>query len=120
MARQPRAEVEEDGTDASQARLGVETGTFAGNFTIYPDERTVELRVLVDRSLVEAFAQGGRACVTKRIYPAPDAVANGALQTSLLNLASAPVLVEKAEAFVMGSGKGPSAEALRREMRSSS
>eukprot|EP00322_Chrysochromulina_rotalis_P016858 CAMPEP_0115886626 /NCGR_PEP_ID=MMETSP0287-20121206/31315_1 /TAXON_ID=412157 /ORGANISM="Chrysochromulina rotalis, Strain UIO044" /LENGTH=221 /DNA_ID=CAMNT_0003343137 /DNA_START=18 /DNA_END=683 /DNA_ORIENTATION=+ len=41
-----------------------------GAFTIHPDELHLELRVLYDRSIVEAFAHGGRAAASKRVYPA--------------------------------------------------
>jgi hypothetical protein len=45
-------------------------------FALAADETTVSLRVVIDRSIVEAFAQGGRAVVTATAY-AP-ATANGA------------------------------------------
>lgn len=38
-------------------------------FDIAPGETQIELRVLIDRSIVEVFAMGGRAVVTKRVYP---------------------------------------------------
>ena len=40
-------------------------------FTVYADERVVALRVLVDVSVIEAFAQGGRAVATKRACVTP-------------------------------------------------
>ncbi|KAL2901783.1 Acid beta-fructofuranosidase 2 vacuolar [Bienertia sinuspersici] len=30
---------------------------------------TLSMRILVDHSIVEAFAQGGRSCITSRVYP---------------------------------------------------
>ncbi|EYU24751.1 hypothetical protein MIMGU_mgv1a0026271mg, partial [Erythranthe guttata] len=29
----------------------------------------LSMRILVDHSIVESFAQGGRTCITSRIYP---------------------------------------------------
>ena len=69
------------------------------------------------RSVVEAFAQGGRACVSKRVYPDPQAVARGEVQTRLLNLGSAPAHFEEAAAFVMRKARGHGADALRRAAR---
>lgn len=37
-------------------------------FPLGKDEQTLRLRVLLDRSIVEAFAQGGRAVVTATVY----------------------------------------------------
>ena len=39
-----------------------------------PSESTVDLRVLIDRSIVEVFAAGGRAVATARDYPMEDDV----------------------------------------------
>ncbi|XP_064965529.1 beta-fructofuranosidase 1-like [Musa acuminata AAA Group] len=33
------------------------------------DGETFSLRILVDHSIVESFAQGGRTCITSRVYP---------------------------------------------------
>eukprot|EP01050_Picozoa_sp_SAG11_P011698 SAG11_NODE_1256_length_5374_cov_5.627627_7_plen_108_part_00 len=39
-----------------------------------PSDENVTLRMFVDHSVVEAYAQGGRAVVTQRGYPTGDAV----------------------------------------------
>ena len=36
---------------------------------ILPTDTTLDLHVFVDRSIIEAFGQGGRAAVTARVYP---------------------------------------------------
>jgi beta-fructofuranosidase len=66
-------------TGGMQAHLtaGHTQSASAGPFTLGPAERLVQLRVLVDRSIVEAFAQGGRALLTKRVYPALGVGAEG-------------------------------------------
>ncbi|XP_042469784.1 beta-fructofuranosidase 1-like [Zingiber officinale] len=33
------------------------------------DAETLTLRIVVDHSIVESFAQGGRTCITSRVYP---------------------------------------------------
>ncbi|XP_042378263.1 beta-fructofuranosidase 1-like [Zingiber officinale] len=33
------------------------------------DGETLSLRIMVDHSIVESFAQGGRRCITSRVYP---------------------------------------------------
>ena len=67
----------------------------ASPFAISSNE--ISLRVLVDRSVVEAFAAGGRAVVTRRIYP-------GVKQDQLFALnsgESGEVLLAGLEAFVL-------------------
>ena len=46
-------------------------GPINATFELLPQETEVDLRVLVDRSIVEAFAANGRAALTVRDFPAP-------------------------------------------------
>lgn len=48
---------------------GYGTFPYAGLVRLLPGEDTVHLSVFVDRSIVEAFAMGGRATLTGRVYP---------------------------------------------------
>ncbi|CAD6341664.1 unnamed protein product [Miscanthus lutarioriparius] len=43
---------------------------------VLEDETTLSLRVLVDHSIVESFAQGGRSTATSRVYPTEAIYAN--------------------------------------------
>ena len=43
--------------------------SFAGTVRVRPGETTLELRVLVDKSIVEGFGAVGRGAVTGRVYP---------------------------------------------------
>lgn len=43
---------------------------------VLEDEATLSLRVLVDHSIVESFAQGGRSTATSRVYPTEAIYAN--------------------------------------------
>lgn len=47
--------------------------TFAGRHAarLAPADGVVDLRILVDRSVVEVFAGGGRAAITDRVFPQP-------------------------------------------------
>lgn len=40
-----------------------------GNFVPVLEGEKLSMRVIVDHSIVESFAQGGRTCITSRIYP---------------------------------------------------
>ncbi|KAG9452407.1 hypothetical protein H6P81_005311 [Aristolochia fimbriata] len=50
------------------------------------DGEKFAVRVLVDHSIVEAFAQGGRTCITSRVYPTK--AINGAARVFLFNNAT--------------------------------
>ncbi|KAH7366513.1 hypothetical protein KP509_18G082000 [Ceratopteris richardii] len=56
----------------------VDNGTYGGLVTVLQDEDELMLRILVDHSIVETFAQGGRTVITTRSYPtiALDRLAN--------------------------------------------
>uniref|UniRef100_A0ACD5UU21 Uncharacterized protein n=2 Tax=Avena sativa TaxID=4498 RepID=A0ACD5UU21_AVESA len=40
-----------------------------GSFVPVLDGEDLSVRILVDHSIVESFAQGGRTCITSRVYP---------------------------------------------------
>ena len=95
------------GIQAACANLTV--GSHHGPF-ILPFGTPLELRILVDGSVVEAFAAGGRAAVTARVYPATDAP----LTTALFNHGSAAIKVSSFEAYVMMDAHGPTLSELLR------
>ena len=95
------------GIQAACANLIV--GSHHGPF-ILPFGTPLELRILVDGSVVEAFAAGGRAAVTARVYPARDAP----LTTALFNHGSAAIKVSSFEAYVMMDAHGPTLSELLR------
>ena len=59
-----------------------------GQSVIGPSSSSVDLRVIVDRSAVEAYSAGGRGVATKRTYPTADM--RGA---SLINAGSVDVTI---------------------------
>ena len=65
------AEVYIDRTKSGEAEFHE---TFAGKHSarLDPVNGMVELRILVDRSVVELFAEGGRVTITDRVFPRPD------------------------------------------------
>ena len=63
-------------------------------------QRPLHVRVLVDRSIVEAFIGGGRVVATARDYPAAEEVA--ARVSTLAQ--SASLVVTQAAAWSMGCG----------------
>jgi sucrose-6-phosphate hydrolase SacC (GH32 family) len=67
------------------------------SFPILSGERTLEVRVLVDRSIAEFFVAQGRAVVTRRAYPLPG-------EDGIELAADAAVVVEKATVYEMGCG----------------
>ena len=78
--------------DAALAEAGVQTATVGSavkdanglgngqkqlNFAIKANDPNVTLRVFVDHSVLETYAQGGRGVVTDRMYPTDDALGAG-------------------------------------------
>ncbi len=61
------------GIDRERSSLNARTDrhTQEGDLQLAPDE-PLELRVFLDRSVIEIFANGGRACLTSRVYPSRD------------------------------------------------
>ncbi|CAL5187622.1 unnamed protein product [Lathyrus oleraceus] len=57
-------------SDQSRSSLAtdVEKKIFGSFVPVLQDEK-LSLRILVDHSIIESFAQGGRTCVTSRVYP---------------------------------------------------
>ena len=76
-------------------------------YRLYADEEELSLRVLLDVSVLEVFAQGGRAVATKRAYLPAGAVV-------LYNHGADAVQVVSAEAYEMRAAEPVGVEALRR------
>ena len=69
-------------------------------FDVLPDETSLDLRVLIDRSVVEVFVMGGRATQISHDYPA-EGDGSG---FHLLNWGQAPVTVSNLSIASMGCG----------------
>ncbi|MCO5598501.1 hypothetical protein L7F22_052598 [Adiantum nelumboides] len=57
--------------DQSRSTLAseVDIATYGNIVPVLESETSLSLRVIVDHSIVETFAQGGRTCITSRVYP---------------------------------------------------
>lgn len=65
------------------------------------DEKTISVRALVDHSIVESFAQGGRTCITSRVYPT--VAIDGSAKLFLFNNATTSVTVKSLNVWQMQS-----------------
>nr|QFG01662.1 vacuolar invertase [Hemerocallis hybrid cultivar] len=70
------------------------------------DGETLALRVLVDHSIVESFAQGGRASATSRVYPT-EAIYNAARVFFFNNATNATVTASVLKIWEMNSTDSP-------------
>ncbi|XP_008778382.2 beta-fructofuranosidase 1-like [Phoenix dactylifera] len=66
------------------------------------DGETLSVRILVDHSIVESFAQGGRTCITSRVYPT-EAIYNAAKVFLFNNATGASVTVKSLTIWKMDS-----------------
>ncbi|KAG0626275.1 hypothetical protein M758_2G115900 [Ceratodon purpureus] len=83
--------------------LMVDKTTYGSYVRLYEDDKFLKLRLLVDHSVVETFAQGGRTVITSRVYP-QDAQGKNA-HVFLFNNGTEPVTVDTVEAWNMGTVK---------------
>lgn len=81
-------------------------GPHHGKFPL-PKSTVLELRVIVDHSVVEAFAASGRAVITRRVYPGPTATAS-----YVVNSGSGPVTLSSLEAYEVNSPTTPTVTEL--------
>ncbi|KAJ3672633.1 hypothetical protein LUZ60_007354 [Juncus effusus] len=66
------------------------------------DGETLTVRILVDHSIVESFAQGGRACITSRVYPT-ETINSGAGVYLFNNATAGPITVKSVKIWEMSS-----------------
>merc|ERR1712151_120514 len=70
----------------------------AKSFPILPGETSLDVRILVDRSIVEFFVSGGRAVYTARYYPEPGSGGN------IVVVANTDTAFLSAKVYEMGCG----------------
>ncbi|KAH9536138.1 hypothetical protein CY35_17G091200 [Sphagnum magellanicum] len=87
--------------DRSRSSLlhDVDKTVYGSDVTVLPTEDFLSLRVIVDRSIVESFVQGGRMAITSRVYPtvAVDDLAS----LYLFNNGTTPITVRSLDAYQM-------------------
>lgn len=74
-----------------------------GNIVPVLKGEKLSMRILVDHSIVESFAQEGRTCITSRVYPTK-AIYNNA-QLFLFNNATAATVTASVSVWQMKSAK---------------
>ena len=90
-------------TDQSRSSIANDVGKQVyGSIVPVLDGEKLTVRILVDHSIVEAFAQGGRTCITSRVYPTK--AIYGAARLFLFNNATgANVVVTSLKIWQMNS-----------------
>ncbi|XP_061351070.1 beta-fructofuranosidase, insoluble isoenzyme CWINV1-like [Gastrolobium bilobum] len=53
----------------SSLRQDLDKTTYGTMFELDPSLKTISLRSLIDRSIIESFGEEGRVCITSRVYP---------------------------------------------------
>ncbi|KAK7406230.1 hypothetical protein VNO78_07850 [Psophocarpus tetragonolobus] len=89
---------------SDQSRSSLATDVSKKNFgsfvPVLKDEK-LSVRILVDHSIVESFAQGGRTCVTSRVYPTR--AIYGAARLFLFNNATEAIVNASLKVWQMNS-----------------
>eukprot|EP00249_Psilotum_nudum_P023986 c29049_g1_i2 orf=451-2451(+) len=88
-------------SDQSRSSLAphLDKSVYGSVVPVLEDEDELSMRVMVDRSIVETYAQGGRTCITSRVYPTK-ALDNEA-HLFLFNNGTLPVKVKSLEVWQM-------------------
>ena len=81
----------------------VDTTTYGSYVLVQKSDTALSLRVLVDHSIVESFAQGGRTVFTSRVYP--EQAIGSAAKVYLFNNGSESVTVKSVSLWDMDSIK---------------
>ncbi|ESW29326.1 hypothetical protein PHAVU_002G061200 [Phaseolus vulgaris] len=89
-------------SDQSRSSLATDVGKkiFGSSVPVLKDEK-LSVRILVDHSVVESFAQGGRTCVTSRVYPTK--AIYGAARLFLFNNATQVTVTASVKVWQMNS-----------------
>ncbi|XP_047154073.1 beta-fructofuranosidase, insoluble isoenzyme CWINV3-like [Vigna umbellata] len=53
----------------SSLRENLDKSSYGTIFDIDPNQKTISLRSLIDRSIIESFGEKGKICITSRVYP---------------------------------------------------
>ncbi|KAK7283198.1 hypothetical protein RIF29_12569 [Crotalaria pallida] len=91
----------------SSLRKDLDKTTYGTFFDLDPNFKTIALRSLIDHSIIESFGQGGRVCITSRVYPSL-AIGKEA-HLFVFNKGTQSVLISKLNAWSMKKAEiGPS------------
>ncbi|XP_034673696.1 acid beta-fructofuranosidase [Vitis riparia] len=89
-------------TDESRSSLAndVDKRIFGSTVPVIKGEK-LSMRILVDHSIIESFAQGGRTCITSRVYPTK--AIYGAAQLYVFNNATSASITASIQTWAMKS-----------------
>lgn len=85
----------------SSVAAGIDRSVYGGPVRTTPNDTSLHMRVIVDHSAVETFAQGGKTCITARSYPRR--AIGTAARVFLFNNGSLPVTVESVTVWQMAA-----------------
>ncbi|KAG5089840.1 hypothetical protein AAZX31_01G197200 [Glycine max] len=89
-------------SDQSRSSLATDVSKkIFGSFVPVLKDEKLSVRILVDHSIVESFAQGGRTCVTSRVYPTK--AIYGAARLFLFNNATEATVTASVKVWQMNS-----------------
>jgi beta-fructofuranosidase len=106
-----------DPISSSKLADNIDKPVYDSTVEVLPTEDFLALRLLVDRSVLESFVQGGRVTVTSRVYP-KEAVDEQA-KVYLFNYGKTPITVRSITAYHMTEAvftDDPLEDAVLREM----
>ncbi|XP_027333666.1 beta-fructofuranosidase, insoluble isoenzyme CWINV1-like [Abrus precatorius] len=83
----------------SSTRQDLDKSTYGTIFDIDPNLKTISLRSLIDRSIIESFGDEGRVCITSRVYPS--LAIDGDAHLYVFNMGSQSVGISKLNAWSM-------------------
>lgn len=92
-------------SDQSRSSLGtnLDKTSYGSFFDISKEQATLHLRTLVDHSIVETFAQGGKVCICSRVYPTK--AIDQAAFLFVYNNGTAPIQMKSLAVWEMASVK---------------
>jgi beta-fructofuranosidase len=85
----------------SSLQQDVDKTTYGSYVRIHQSDNVLSIRLLVDHSIVESFAQGGRTVITSRVYP--ELAVKSSVRAFLFNNGTETVTVKSVTAWDMAS-----------------
>ncbi|CAN0889827.1 Acid beta-fructofuranosidase 2, vacuolar [Linum grandiflorum] len=99
-------------TDQSRSSLATDVSKLIhGSYVPTLEGEKISVRILVDHSIVESFAQGGRSVITSRVYPTMAIYGNAKL--FLFNNATEASVKASVQVWQMGSAYEPISDSVR-------
>ncbi|KAH7425879.1 hypothetical protein KP509_11G075800 [Ceratopteris richardii] len=81
----------------SSLAINVDKTSYGSVVPVLKKEKLLSLRVIVDHSIVETFVQGGRVCITSRVYPT--LALDNAARLFVFNNGTMPIALKSLDAW---------------------